>query len=92
MALASVLNSDFADFSYEKCQPFDFSCELNNGGVDLETTPGDSLSFTVRNPLCADGEDDVERKIEFLHGTTTLAFKVKQLSKVLDKSLLHLLS
>lgn len=76
MALASVLNSDCADFSFDSCQPFAFGCEPGQSGLGLEPTPGDNLSFSVKNPLCAVDEDGVERKIEFLHGTTTLAFKV----------------
>ncbi|KAG7227391.1 hypothetical protein INR49_000396, partial [Caranx melampygus] len=51
------------------------SVDLFHSGLGFEATPGDSLSFSVRNPLCAGGDDGVERKIEFLHGTTTLAFK-----------------
>ncbi|XP_033838501.1 proteasome subunit beta type-5 [Periophthalmus magnuspinnatus] len=75
MALASVLNSDFGDFSYEKCQPVDFIGGMGLSGGGFESAPGESLSFTVKNPLCAEAEDDVEKKIQFLHGTTTLAFK-----------------
>lgn len=78
MALASVLNSDCADFSFDNCQPFAFGCGPGKSGLDLEGAPGDSLSFSVKNPVCAGDEDGVERKIEFLHGTTTLAFKVSQ--------------
>lgn len=76
MALASVLNSDCADFSVDNFQPFAFGCEPGHSGVGFDGTPRDSLSFSVKNPLCASDEDGVERKIEFLHGTTTLAFKV----------------
>ncbi|XP_058501309.1 proteasome subunit beta type-5 isoform X2 [Solea solea] len=75
MALASVLSSDCADFSFDKCQTFASDCGPAQSGLGFESTPGDGLSFTVRNPLCARGDDEVERKIEFLHGTTTLAFK-----------------
>lgn len=76
MALASVLQSDCADFSFGNCQPFGYG--PGQSSLGFEATPGDNLSFSVRNPLCAVAEDDVERKIEFLHGTTTLAFKVSQ--------------
>lgn len=76
MALASVLNSDCADFSFDNCQPFANGCGPGQSGLGSDATPGDSLSFFVKNPLCAVDEDGVERKIEFLHGTTTLAFKV----------------
>ncbi|XP_059200412.1 proteasome subunit beta type-5 [Centropristis striata] len=75
MALASVLSSDCADFSYNNCQPFGFGGGREQSGVGFDSTPGDGLSFSVQNPLCAGEEDGVERKIEFLHGTTTLAFK-----------------
>lgn len=76
MALASVLSSDSADFPFESGQPFAFGCGPGPSGQGLEATPGDSLSFSVKNPLYSGDEDGVERKIEFLHGTTTLAFKV----------------
>uniref|UniRef100_A0A3Q0R7J5 Proteasome 20S subunit beta 5 n=1 Tax=Amphilophus citrinellus TaxID=61819 RepID=A0A3Q0R7J5_AMPCI len=75
MALASVLSSDSADFSFESGQPFAFGCGPGPRGLELEAAPGDSLSFAVKSPLCSGDEDGVERKIEFLHGTTTLAFK-----------------
>merc|ERR1719268_23108 len=75
MALASVLGSDCADFSFDNCQPSGFGCGPGVSGLGFEATPTDSLSFSVKNPLCAGEEDGVERKIEFLHGTTTLAFK-----------------
>ena len=78
MALASVLNSDCADFSFDNGQPFAFGCGPGLSGPGLEAPAGDSLSFSVRNPLCSAEDDDVERKIEFLHGTTTLAFKVSE--------------
>lgn len=76
MALASVLNSDSADFSFDNCRPFSNGCGPGQSGVGFDATPGDGLNFLVKNPLCAGDEDGVERKIEFLHGTTTLAFKV----------------
>ncbi|KAM9349790.1 proteasome subunit beta type-5 [Symphorus nematophorus] len=75
MALASVLNSDCADFSFDNCQSFAYGCGPRESGVGFDATPGDGLSFLVKNPLSAGEEDGVERKIEFLHGTTTLAFK-----------------
>ena len=68
MALSSVLQSESADFSFDKAGSFGYGCGHN----DLD----ESLNFAVRasmNPVDADGP---ERKIEFLHGTTTLAFKV----------------
>lgn len=46
--------------------------------MGFDATPGDGLNFLVKNPLDAGDEDGVERKIEFLHGTTTLAFKVSK--------------
>lgn len=71
MALASVL-SDEAHYSSDYRQPFvrDQSDQLD------DATPTDELNFLVKNPLSAEGEEGIERKIEFLHGTTTLAFKV----------------
>lgn len=76
MALASVLNSDYADFSFDNCQPFASGCAPSTHAAGFDATPGDGLNFQVKNPLGATDEDGVERKIEFLHGTTTLAFKV----------------
>lgn len=75
MALASVLNSDCGDFSFESTQPFSNRCGAGHSSQGFDATPGDGLSFFVKNSL-SDTDDDVERKIEFLHGTTTLAFKV----------------
>lgn len=76
MALASVLSSDYAEFSFDNCQPFPSGCAPSTHGAGFDATPGDGLNFSVKNPLGAADEDGVERKIEFLHGTTTLAFKV----------------
>uniref|UniRef100_A0A3Q4HK92 Proteasome subunit beta n=1 Tax=Neolamprologus brichardi TaxID=32507 RepID=A0A3Q4HK92_NEOBR len=75
MALASVLSGDSADFSFDSSQSFAFGGGPGPRSLGLEGTPGDSLSFSVKNPLCVGDDDGVERKIEFLHGTTTLAFK-----------------
>lgn len=75
MALASVL-SDCEDFSFDYRQPFTVACGPGQNGEELEAAPGESLSFSVKNPLHLGVDDGVERKIEFLHGTTTLAFKV----------------
>lgn len=80
MALASVLNSDYADFSFDNCQPFTNDCAPSKNGLGFDATPGDGLNFLVKNPHGAADEDGVERKIEFLHGTTTLAFKVSCVS------------
>lgn len=76
MALASVLNRDCADFSFDNSQCFANTCGLGQSGLGFDSTPGDGLSFLVKNPLSAAEDDGVERKIEFLYGTTTLAFKV----------------
>lgn len=70
MALASVLKSECADFE----QPFTFGCGFDDTAVGFDETSGDRLNFTLKR---FEGEEDgIERKIEFLHGTTTLAFKV----------------
>lgn len=71
MALASVLNSECADFE----QPFSFGCGFNDAAVGFGETSGDGLHFATK-PLGGGEEDGIEKKIEFLHGTTTLAFKV----------------
>jgi len=76
MALANLLSSECSDFSSDYRQPLAFGCGSGQNGLESESTPGESLSFSVKNPLVAGDEDGVERKIEFLHGTTTLAFKV----------------
>lgn len=80
MALASVLGSDYAEFSFDNRQRFANDCPPNNNGVGFEATPGDGLNFSIKKSLGAPDEDGVERKIEFLHGTTTLAFKVSSSS------------
>ncbi|XP_024274156.1 proteasome subunit beta type-5 [Oncorhynchus tshawytscha] len=73
MALANVLQSESVDFSNygRKCRGFTSS--LYETELGLESVGGDNLSFAVRT-ACSDG-DGSERKIQFLHGTTTLAFK-----------------
>ncbi|CAL8347821.1 unnamed protein product [Merluccius merluccius] len=71
MALASVLGSDYADFSF--AGNGSFAC--GGGGLADRPTDVDKLSFAVRGALEPAEQDDVERRIEFLHGTTTLAFK-----------------
>lgn len=77
MALASVLGCDYAQFSPDNRQRFPNDCPPGTIGLGFDATPGDGLNFSVKNSLGAPDEDGVERKIEFLHGTTTLAFKVK---------------
>lgn len=77
MALASVLNGECEDLSFERSQPFSNGCGAGHSSLGFEATPGDGLSFFVKNAL-SDTDDGVERKIEFLHGTTTLAFKVSE--------------
>ncbi|KAJ3595417.1 hypothetical protein NHX12_004721 [Muraenolepis orangiensis] len=67
MALASVLGSDCANFAFDKFN-------TSNLAFD-ESTSVENLSFALRGSLGAADQDEVERKIEFLHGTTTLAFK-----------------
>ncbi|KAK3567836.1 hypothetical protein QTP86_027363 [Hemibagrus guttatus] len=69
MALANVLKSECADFE----QPFSFGCGYNDTDLGFGESSGDRLNFAVKS---FEGEEDgIERKIEFLHGTTTLAFK-----------------
>lgn len=80
MALASVLGSDYAEFSSDNRQRFANDCLPSNSGLGFDATPGDGLNFAIKNSLGAPDEDGVERKIEFLHGTTTLAFKVSSSS------------
>lgn len=77
MALASVLNQNCAAFSFGSRQTTAFDCGPGLSGVGLESTSGDNFRFAIRNPMRPVVEDgDVESKIQFLHGTTTLAFKV----------------
>ncbi|XP_018613718.1 proteasome subunit beta type-5 [Scleropages formosus] len=63
MALASVLQGEYADFNSHSGRPFSFASE------------SDGLSFSVKASLHGEDAEGPERKIEFLHGTTTLAFK-----------------
>ncbi|KAL7876441.1 hypothetical protein AOLI_G00114040 [Acnodon oligacanthus] len=72
MALCSVLRGEFADFSDAPDQPSAFGCGLNQTDLGFGATPGDSFNLAVKT---VGDEEGPERKIEFLHGTTTLAFK-----------------
>ncbi|KTG37474.1 hypothetical protein cypCar_00008313 [Cyprinus carpio] len=72
MALSSVLRSESADFADHFNQPFAHGCGPNQTDLGLGAALDESLNFAVK-PL--DEGDEPERKIEFLHGTTTLAFK-----------------
>lgn len=93
MALSSVLRSESADFADHFNQPFAHGCGRNQTDLGLGAALDESLNFAVK-PL--DEGDEPERKIEFLHGTTTLAFKVSSFSQQLTascqrkNSLLHL--
>ncbi|XP_064791626.1 proteasome subunit beta type-5-like [Oncorhynchus masou masou] len=73
MALASVLQSESVDFSNYGRQRHGFARGLYEAELGLETVGGDRLSFAL-STSCSNG-DGPDRKIEFLHGTTTLAFK-----------------
>ncbi|KAJ8268597.1 hypothetical protein COCON_G00137690 [Conger conger] len=75
MALASVLRGESADFSLRSERPFAFGASWDQTELGFDTSAGDGLNFAVKNSLSPDDEDGIERKIEFLHGTTTLAFK-----------------
>ncbi|MGH0170182.1 UNVERIFIED_CONTAM: hypothetical protein FKN15_067077 [Acipenser sinensis] len=68
MALASVLCGESA-FSFNANRSFGLAESLA-GAASCE-----GLSFAVRDPLCPEAGVGPEEKIEFLHGTTTLAFK-----------------
>ncbi|XP_034039213.1 proteasome subunit beta type-5 [Thalassophryne amazonica] len=78
MALASVLSSDCADFSFDNSRQFGFGCGLKHNAVREEAAPGDFLNLSFNAPLSAPDAEGVEKAIEFLHGTTTLAFKFKE--------------
>lgn len=84
MALSSVLRSESADFVDRFNQPFAHGCGLNQKDLGFGTALDESLNFAVK-PL--DVADEAERKIEFLHGTTTLAFKVSSISQQLTASI-----
>uniref|UniRef100_A0AAY4AMD1 Proteasome subunit beta n=1 Tax=Denticeps clupeoides TaxID=299321 RepID=A0AAY4AMD1_9TELE len=73
MALSSVLRGESAEF-YNN-QPFAFGCGSGPSSVGYGSTAGDSLSFQVKSAFGPEEDDGSEKKIEFLHGTTTLAFK-----------------
>lgn len=77
MALSSLLRSESANFSEQFDRSFVHGCGLNQTDLGFGAALGDSASFAVK----ALGDvDEAERKIEFLHGTTTLAFKVSPLT------------
>ncbi len=78
MALSSVLRSESAEFADRFNQPFAQGCGFNQIDLGFGSALDDSLNFAVK-PL-GEGEEP-ERKIEFLHGTTTLAFKVSSFSQ-----------
>lgn len=83
MALSSVLRSESAEFANRFNQPIANGCGLNQTDLGFGAALDDSLNFAVK-PLGE--EDEPERKIEFLHGTTTLAFKVSSFSQRLIAS------
>ncbi|XP_041092854.1 proteasome subunit beta type-5 [Polyodon spathula] len=68
MALANVLRGESAFFS-NNARSFGLAESLAGAAS------GEGLSFAVRDPLCPEAGVGPEEKIEFLHGTTTLAFK-----------------
>ncbi|KAM6948992.1 proteasome subunit beta type-5 [Aplochiton taeniatus] len=76
MALSSVLHSESADFSFDKS--FGFGCGFGQSDFGYSSTPDDSLNFAIKASLNPTDEEGPERKIEFLHGTTTLAFKFQR--------------
>ncbi|XP_021469507.1 proteasome subunit beta type-5 [Oncorhynchus mykiss] len=75
MALSSVLQSESADFSFNNDRSFSFGCRFGQTDLGFGAAPGDRLNFAIKASLGPDDKDGPERKIEFLHGTTTLAFK-----------------
>ncbi|XP_038860195.1 proteasome subunit beta type-5-like [Salvelinus namaycush] len=75
MALSSVLQSESADFSFNNDLSFSFGCGFGQTDLGFGAAPGDRLNFAIKASLGPDEKDGPERKIEFLHGTTTLAFK-----------------
>lgn len=76
MALASVLQGECADFSGRSDRSFVFGCGLDRTELGFASEAGDGPTFAVKSDLYTETEEGPERKIEFLHGTTTLAFKV----------------
>lgn len=76
MALSSVLQGESADFSFSNDRAFSFGCGFGQTDLGFGAAPGDRLNFAIKASLGPDDKDGPERKIEFLHGTTTLAFKV----------------
>lgn len=73
MALSSLLRSESANFSDQFDRSFVHGCGLNQTDLGFGASLGDSANFAVK-PL--GDSDEPDSKIEFLHGTTTLAFKV----------------
>lgn len=74
MALADVLHGDSIHFQ----RPHGLNWDSDQRNLGFRSEFGDGNNFALKASLNGDHEDGVERKIEFLHGTTTLAFKVSQ--------------
>lgn len=72
MALADVLHGDSIHFQ----RPHGLSWDSDHKDLGFRSEFGDGNNFALKASLSGGCEDEVERKIEFLHGTTTLAFKV----------------
>lgn len=83
MALSSVLRNESADFSDRFDRAFGHGYGINQTDLGFGDALSESLNFAVKT--LGEG-DEPERKIEFLHGTTTLAFKVSSFSQQLIAS------
>lgn len=72
MALADVLHGDSIHFQ----RPHGLSWSSGENHLGFRSEFGDGNNFAIKASLNGGCDDGLEKKIEFLHGTTTLAFKV----------------
>ncbi|XP_076134590.1 proteasome subunit beta type-5-like [Alosa pseudoharengus] len=71
MALADILHGDSIHFQ----RPHGLSFSSGQNDIGFRSEFGDGNNFALKASLGGGCDDGVEKKIEFLHGTTTLAFK-----------------
>lgn len=79
MALSSILSRDSLGLFGSDAGSVGAGFSDGRTGLGFSSVSGDGLSFDIRAPLYTDDKAAPESKIEFLHGTTTLAFKVSSI-------------
>ncbi|XP_048866807.1 proteasome subunit beta type-5-like [Brienomyrus brachyistius] len=75
MALSSILSRESLGLFGSDAGSIGAGFSVGRTGLGFSSVSGDGLSFDVRAPPYTGDEAAPESKIEFLHGTTTLAFK-----------------